>query len=90
MFSLSRNERPQFLLQAPQLTLHQVDQERDPLQVAATAQRLQAEHLAYMDGLANEGKLVLAGPINEIRSMITGRYRVPQARAPHSAEKPAP
>ena len=34
--------------------------------------------------------VVLAGPINEIRSMITGRYRVPQARAPHSAEKPAP
>ena len=33
--------------------------------------------------------VVLAGPINEIRSMITGRYRVPQPRAPHSAEEPA-
>jgi uncharacterized protein len=27
-----------------------------------TAKRLQAEHLAYMDGQAKEGKLVLAGP----------------------------
>jgi uncharacterized protein YciI len=27
-----------------------------------TAKRLQAEHLAYMEGQAKEGKLVLAGP----------------------------
>ncbi len=32
-------------------------------QDAETAKRLQAEHLAYMEGQANEGKLVLAGPI---------------------------
>ncbi len=31
-------------------------------QDADTAKRLQAEHLAYMEGQANEGKLVLAGP----------------------------
>ena len=31
-------------------------------QDADTAKRLQAEHLAYMDGQAKEGKLVLAGP----------------------------
>lgn len=29
----------------------------------ATAERLQAEHLAYMDGQHKEGKLVLAGPL---------------------------
>jgi uncharacterized protein YciI len=29
---------------------------------AATAERLQAEHLAYMDGQSKEGKLILAGP----------------------------
>jgi uncharacterized protein YciI len=28
----------------------------------ATAKRLQAEHLAYMEGQANEGRLVMAGP----------------------------
>lgn len=31
-------------------------------QDAETAKRLQAEHLAYMDGQAKEGKLVMAGP----------------------------
>ena len=31
-------------------------------QDAETAKRLQADHLAYMEGQANEGKLVLAGP----------------------------
>jgi uncharacterized protein YciI len=31
-------------------------------QDAETARRLQAEHLAYMDGQAKEGKLVVAGP----------------------------
>lgn len=31
-------------------------------QDAETAKRLQAEHLAYMEGQAKEGKLVLAGP----------------------------
>ena len=31
-------------------------------QDAETAKRLQAEHLAYMDGQAKEGKLVVAGP----------------------------
>jgi hypothetical protein len=30
---------------------------------AETAKRFQAEHLAYMDGQFNEGKLVVAGPI---------------------------
>ena len=34
----------------------------DRTQDAATAKRLQAEHLAYMDGQAKEGKLVAAGP----------------------------
>jgi uncharacterized protein YciI len=46
-------------------------------QDAETAKRLQAEHLAYMDGLANEGKLVLAGPITtdgERRGIVV--YRV--------------
>ena len=31
-------------------------------QDAETAKQLQADHLAYMEGQANEGKLVLAGP----------------------------
>ena len=31
-------------------------------QDTATAEKLQKEHLAYMEGQANEGKLVLAGP----------------------------
>jgi uncharacterized protein YciI len=34
----------------------------DRTQDAETAKRLQGEHLAYMEGQANEGKLVLAGP----------------------------
>lgn len=34
--------------------------------------------------------VVLAGPINEIRSMITGRYRVPQPRSVPPAEEAAP
>lgn len=33
--------------------------------------------------------VVLAGPINEIRSMITGRYRVPEPRAPRPTEETA-
>ena len=33
-------------------------------QDADTAKRLQAEHLAYMDGQAKEGKLVVAGPFS--------------------------
>ena len=33
-------------------------------QDAETAKRLQAEHLAYMDGQAKEGKLVVAGPFS--------------------------
>jgi uncharacterized protein YciI len=46
-------------------------------QDAETAMRLQAEHLAYMEGQANEGKLVLAGPITtagERRGIVV--YRV--------------
>ena len=37
---------------------------------AETAMRLQAEHLAYMDGQAKEGKLVVAGPF-----MVEGTRR---------------
>lgn len=37
----------------------------DRSQDAATAKRLQAEHLAYMDDQHKQGKLVLAGPISE-------------------------
>jgi uncharacterized protein YciI len=46
-------------------------------QDAETAKRLQAEHLAYMEGQANEGKLVLAGPFTtagERRGVVV--YRV--------------
>jgi len=46
-------------------------------QDAETAKRLQAEHLAYMEGQANEGKLVVAGPITtagERRGIVV--YRV--------------
>jgi uncharacterized protein YciI len=46
-------------------------------QDAETARRLQAEHLAYMEGQANEGKLVLAGPFTtegERRGIVV--YRV--------------
>jgi uncharacterized protein len=39
-------------------------------QDAETAKRLQAEHLAYMDGQSKEGKLVVAGPV-----MIDGDRR---------------
>ena len=35
---------------------------RTAAQDAETAKRLQGEHLAYMEGQANEGKMVLAGP----------------------------
>jgi uncharacterized protein len=44
----------------------------------ATAARLQKEHLAYMDGQAKEGKLVLAGPFVDggtRRGIVV--YRVP-------------
>jgi uncharacterized protein YciI len=46
-------------------------------QDAETAKRLQGEHLAYMEGQANEGKLVLAGPMTtdgERRGIVV--YRV--------------
>ena len=46
-------------------------------QDAETAKRLQSEHLAFMEGQANEGKLVLAGPITtdgERRGIVV--YRV--------------
>ena len=39
-------------------------------QDAETAKRLQAEHLAYMDGQSKEGKLVVAGPF-----MVDGTRR---------------
>jgi uncharacterized protein YciI len=39
-------------------------------QDAETAKRLQAEHLAYMDGQSKEGKLVVAGPF-----MVEGARR---------------
>jgi uncharacterized protein YciI len=35
-------------------------------QDAATAEKLQKEHLAYMEGQASEGKLVLAGPFTTV------------------------
>jgi uncharacterized protein YciI len=44
----------------------------------ATANRLQQEHLAYMDGQAKQGKLVAAGPFvgdGERRGLVV--YRVP-------------
>lgn len=31
--------------------------------------------------------VLLAGPLNEVRSMITGRYRLPQSRAPQSGDE---
>jgi uncharacterized protein YciI len=46
-------------------------------QDAESAKRLQAEHLAYMEGQAKEGKLVLAGPVTaegERRGIVV--YRV--------------
>jgi len=49
-------------------------------QDAETAKRLQAEHLAYMDGQSKEGKLVVAGPImvdEERRGIVV--YRVTSA-----------
>jgi uncharacterized protein YciI len=49
-------------------------------QDAETAKRLQAEHLAYMDGQSKEGKLVVAGPImvdEERRGIVV--YRVSSA-----------
>jgi uncharacterized protein YciI len=47
-------------------------------QDAETAKRLQAEHLAYMEGQANEGKIVLAGPFTSAEGTRRGIvvYRV--------------
>jgi thiosulfate reductase cytochrome b subunit len=38
--------------------------------------------------LVHLSMVILAGPFNEIRSMITGKYRVPLERAPSSASVP--
>jgi thiosulfate reductase cytochrome b subunit len=40
--------------------------------------------------VAHLAMVVLAGPFNEIRSMITGRYRLPRPRPAPPAEEPAP
>ena len=47
-------------------------------QDAETAKRLQAEHLAYMDGQSKEGKLIVAGPFSDGGSTRRGIvvYRV--------------
>lgn len=50
-------------------------------QDAETAKRMQAEHLAYMDGQSQLGKLVVAGPITEEsarRGIVVYRVATPE------------
>ena len=53
-------------------------------QDAETAKRLQAEHLAYMDGQAKEGKLVMASP-----SRPTARAAALSSTASPTKQRPA-
>lgn len=59
-------------------------------QDAETAKRLQAEHLAYMEGQAKEGKLIVAGPFvngGTRRGLVVYRVATPEeARARAEAD----
>jgi len=60
-------------------------------QDADTAQRLQREHLAYMEGQAQLGKLIVAGPItteSERRGIVVYRVASPEEAQERAAADP--